>query len=330
MPIFVQAPLAGISSAWLGQRAPLLSGEAGTAQTIALMRELIDEAVADAGFVRFAVDLVRSVPAYDDLAEAHAVYKWVQGHIRFTKDPVTKEKLYPPQELLNIRAGDCDDISMLLAALLIALGYPARLITLAANPSSPGDFSHVYVEGEVPPGSSNWVPMDAARVDAEFGVAPPSYSRKRAWSLTDDSYQDLGRSLPRRALSGYSRFSTYRGPAFIGEQSGPRNIGGLGDDANDALIAQSISELPVIMYAAQGVPVSSVAASPYGTYSTGYTPGAGIPPAGYQVPSGAAGASSSSMPLLLIGGGLLMFMMMGSKSSAPGMTPRRNPRKRRR
>jgi hypothetical protein len=207
---------------------------------------------------------------------------------------------------------------MLMAALLIALGYPARLITLAANPSS-NDFSHVYVEGEIPPGSSNWVPMDAARFDAEFGVAPPNYSRKRAWSLTDDSYQDLGRSRPRQALNGYQRFASYRGPAFIGtDDGGPgwgRGVHGLGDDANDALIAQSIAELPVIMYASQGVPVSSTAVSPYGTYSTGYTPGAGVPPAGYQLPASAGSAGASSMlPLLLIGGGLLMFMMMGKKS----------------
>jgi hypothetical protein len=304
MPIFVQAPLSGIPSAWLGQRAPLLSGEPGTKQTIDLMRQLIDEAVADQNFVRFAVDLVRGVPAYDDLSEAHAVYTWVQGHIRFTKDPVTKEKLYPPQELLKIRAGDCDDISMLMAALLIAIGYPARLITLAANPASPNDFSHVYVEGEIPPGSGWWVPMDAARSDAEFGVAPPTYSRKRAWSLTDDTFQDLGRSHPRRALSGYPRFATYRGQSF------------LGDDSEDALIAQSMAELPAIMYASQGVPVSSVAASPYGTYSTGYTPGAGIPPAGYQLPAVSASLSSSSMmPLLLIGGAVLMVMMMGGKKA---------------
>jgi hypothetical protein len=301
MPVFVQAPLSGVPSAWLGQRSPLLSGEPGTKQTIDLMRHLIDEAVADANFVRFAVDLVRSVPAYNDLGEAQTIYKWVQGHIRFTKDPVTKEKLYPPQELLKIRAGDCDDISMLMAALLIAIGYPARLITLAANPASPDEFSHVYVEGEIPPGSGGWLPMDAARSDAEFGVAPPSYSRKRAWSLTDDSYQDLGRSKPRRALSGYPRFAAYRGATF------------LGDDAADALIAQSVAELPAIMYASQGVPVSSSNVSPYGTYSTGYTPGAGIPPAGYQIPASMGVPSSSMLPLLLLGGAVLAAMMMGGK-----------------
>src|SRR5271165_713849 len=160
-------------------RAPLLSGEGGTTQTIQVMRQLIDQAMSDANFVRFVVDLVRSVPAYDEMAEAQAVYNWVRSNIRYTKDPVTKEKLYPPQELLKIRAGDCDDISMLLGAMMIALGYPARLVTVAANPTDPNEFSHVYAEAEIPPGSGQWVALDAARPGARFGVEPPSYFRKR-------------------------------------------------------------------------------------------------------------------------------------------------------
>ena len=85
------------------------------------MRELIDHAVSDAKFVRQAIEIVRKVPAFDEAGEAYALYQWVKHNIRYTKDPVTKEKLYPPQELLKIRAGDCDDISMLIAAFGIAL-----------------------------------------------------------------------------------------------------------------------------------------------------------------------------------------------------------------
>ena len=99
------------STPGLAYRAPLLNGEPGTAQTIALMRRLVDEALADPQFVRQAIEIVRAVPAYDDFAEAETLYRWVKRHIRFTKDPVTKEKLYPPQELLKIGAGDCDDIA---------------------------------------------------------------------------------------------------------------------------------------------------------------------------------------------------------------------------
>jgi transglutaminase-like putative cysteine protease len=97
-----------------GYRVPLLNGQQGTKQTIQLMRQLIDQALADQSFVRQASDSVRNVRPYGDFAEAEALYNWVKRNIRFTKDPVTKEKLYPPQELLKIRAGDCDDISMLL------------------------------------------------------------------------------------------------------------------------------------------------------------------------------------------------------------------------
>src|SRR5271155_2837022 len=193
MPIFAKA-----QSPWGGYRAPLLAGDQGTQQTIELMRHLIDEALADQNFVNLAVRIVKTVPAYHDLGEAEELYNWVKQNICFTKDPVTKEKLYSPQDLLKIRAGDCDDISMLLGAFLLALGYPARLITLAANPSQPTEFSHVYIEAEVPPGSGQWLPMDAARADAQFGVAPPTYFRKRAWSLTDQSYQDLGGSKTKR------------------------------------------------------------------------------------------------------------------------------------
>jgi transglutaminase-like putative cysteine protease len=129
-------------------REPLLSGDAGVAQTIHQMRLLVDEALRDPSIIRLATDIVRSVPAFDDLAEANALYEWVRHNIRFTKDPVNKEKLYPPSELLKIRAGDCDDISMLLGTLLMAVGYPARLMTVAAG----GDeFSHVYVEANRSP-----------------------------------------------------------------------------------------------------------------------------------------------------------------------------------
>ena len=295
MPIFIgpQSSSQRSSTPGLGYRVPLLNGEQGTAQTIALMRKLVDEALNDAQFVRQAIEIVRGVAAFDDLGELHALYRWVKGHIRYTKDPVTKEKLYPPQELLKIRAGDCDDISMLLGALAIAIGYPARLITVSANAQSPEEFSHVYVEAEAPAGSGNWVPMDAARLDSEFGAEPPAYFRKRAWSLTEDSYTDL---------SGHKR----RFPFLNGYVST-----GLGQDDGggidwSSILQQGLAETPAIIAAVNKVP--SRTTSPYGSFQTSYTPGYGIPPAGYSSPvAGGFGFSMGGMmPLLLIGGLILL------------------------
>jgi Transglutaminase-like superfamily len=271
----------------LGYRAPLLDGEMGTAQTVKLMRRLVDQAQADPAFVRFAVDLVRNVPAYDDYGEISALFSWVLSNIRYTKDPFSKEKLYPPQELLKIRAGDCDDMATLLGALALSLGYPARLVTVGVNPESPSDFSHVYVEVECPPASGNWVALDAARPGAQFGRQPESFTRKRSWSLTDDSYQDFKGSTRLRGLAGY-----------------------LGDDSTDwgAILTQSISEIPQITAAVQGQPTvmrmpnGSVVSTgnPYSSFTTPYTPGFAAPAAGYPgVPL--VSAFQSWLPWLMIG-----------------------------
>lgn len=297
--------LAGDSNL-LGYRVPLADGYAGTEQTVKLMRRLIDQALNNAQFVRFAVDLVRDVPQYDDFGEVFALFSWVQRNIRYTKDPVTKEKLYPPMELLNIQAGDCDDIAMLLGALAIAVGYPARLVTVAANANWPDDFSHVYTEVEAPPGSGKWIAVDAARPNAAFGLEPAVYFRKRAWSLTDNSSQDVhdGSSQPTRlrGLSGYL---------------------GLGDgfDASSvdwtSIIGQTIQETPQLIAISQGTPTAmklpsgaTLSTGPYASFMTPYTPGYAVPSAGYGALGTTAAVSSSLfssfLPWLLIGGLVLV------------------------
>ena len=281
----------------LAYRVPLLAGESGTAQTIQLMRELVDSALVDAKFVRTAVDIVRSAPAYDEYAEVQALYNWVISHIRFTKDPVTKEKLIPPPELLKIRAGDCDDISMLLGAFAMAVGYNARLITVSANASSPDEFSHVYVEVEVPVGSGQWTPLDAARPDAQFGVEPPVYYRKRAWSLVDDSHQDL--SGPRSFV--HANVGRVAGLGSYG------NVRGMGDIDWGDILETSLKQAPTIISAATGRTGST---TPYGSFTTPYTPGYGIPPAGYQTqPSlSAMGFLSSPWMWLALGVGAVVLL----------------------
>jgi hypothetical protein len=259
-----------------------LGGDAGVEQTIGVMRQLIDEAMADPSFVNQAVSIVGSAPAHDEVAELQAIYNFVDRNIRFVKDPVTKEKLIPPQELLKVGAGDCDDIAMLTAALLMAVGYPARLVTVAAAQCG-SDFSHVYTEGELPPGSGNWIPLDSARPDSQFGLAPQTYTRKRAWSLADSSYSDL--SGTRR-----SRLGEYRG--------------GLGDfcciNLNPA-ICTIAKEIPVFIAAGQGA--GYVQTQTPGGIQTSYIPQSSLT-SGYALNT----STSSLLPLLLLG--LVVFLVV--------------------
>lgn len=81
-------------------------------------------------------------------AGAHAVGRWVRRKMRFINEPV--EMLHRPEwQLKEIAAngfcwGDCDDASMLVAAIGSAAGLDARLT--AIRPPSFGDFMHVFCE----------------------------------------------------------------------------------------------------------------------------------------------------------------------------------------
>jgi hypothetical protein len=282
-------------------RAPLLNGDAGVAQTIDQMRGLVDEALRDPSILRTAKDIVRGVPAFDDFSEARALYDWVRSNIRFTKDPVNKETLYPPAEMLQIRSGDCDDISMLLGTLLMAVGYPARLLTVAAN----GDeFSHVYVEGQI---DGQWIPMDPARSDSQFGVAPPAFTRARWWSLSDTSQGDL-----RGLLGNYPRFKSHvSGMGSYGSVNRHRTMGDAASgDITSSTIATVDQGFADIIRASQGMPASpfSYSSGPYASFQTAYSPG--MIPAGYAAPQPAIALSGSSNWLLwgaLLVGAAMMF-----------------------
>jgi Transglutaminase-like superfamily len=295
-----------------------MSGDAGVEQTINQMRSLVDEALRDPSINRLARDIVQSAPAFDDYAEAQALYNWVRQTIRFTKDPVNKETLYPPAELLKIRAGDCDDISMLMGTLLMSVGYPARLMTVAAN----GDeFSHVYAEGQI---NGQWIPMDPARSDSQFGVAPPAFTRARWWSLSDTSQGDLSASR----LGNYPRFKSH--VSGMGSYGRVRTMGALGDcapgdvwtgsqcitpapasgDSTSATIATIDQGAASLIRAASGQPASPFdfsAAGPWQSFQTQYSP-YGVP-AGYA-PAVQPGVSVTGSSSWLIWGVLLVGAAM--------------------
>jgi hypothetical protein len=169
--------------------APLRGGDDGTEQTIHMLRTLVDDAWKDPCVNRAAIEIVRQagVPQYDSWGQIRAIYDFAHSFY-FVNDPLTKETLRPTRALLELRAGDCDDINAnVLPALLGSIGFETRLVTIAADPQFPDLFSHVYAEVFQ---DGQWYPLDAARPDAQFGVAPSRYYRREWWSLEDGSHGD--------------------------------------------------------------------------------------------------------------------------------------------
>ena len=268
----------------------LLAGEAGTAQTIALAKKLVDRAVKDPVVNRTAIDIVRGTPQYNNRSKIQAIYNYVAENFTYVQDPIgpfgAKETLRPVRDLLELRAGDCDDINcVLFPALLGTIGYSTRVVTVAGDPESPREFTHVYCEVEC---DGEWIPMDAARPGARFGEAPPYYFRKKIWPMIEPQFSLLG-----RGLSGY--------------------VGTLGDSAETAqdIIAAGQAAAQVISAANQ---------NPYSYQYFSNSPLANTASPGLlanQLGYGVSGSiQSTNLTPLLIGGFVLLLLLSrgGGKS----------------
>jgi hypothetical protein len=159
---------------------PLAKNDLGIAQTVYTMQGLIDSGSRNPDIRAEAVDIVRQagVQERDACGEVGAIFSWVKNNFRFTKDPSGKETLGTPHYLMKLKAGDCDDYVVMLGALLTSLGYPVRIITIAADPAEPKRFSHVYMRVFV---NGSWVGLDGTQPNSVPGWEPPRFFRRKEW-----------------------------------------------------------------------------------------------------------------------------------------------------
>lgn len=143
------------------------SGDAGTDETVRQMGILIDQGVKSPLVRRTALRILEDVPAHDPLAEVQAIYEWVKDNIRFTMDPWEKEMIHNPDRILELKAGDCDDFTILLSSLLRSVGYETRTKVTGSNIF--GGFHHVYPQVNV---NGQWVSLDATDQYNFLGYEP--------------------------------------------------------------------------------------------------------------------------------------------------------------
>ena len=97
------------------------------------VRDLALRIVGNAGFV----------------GQVRCIQLWVQQNIRYIRDPTTAELVQTPQKTLQWTAGDCDDQSVLVAALLSSIGHPCQFMAMwfAARPED----GHVVTRTKIGP-----------------------------------------------------------------------------------------------------------------------------------------------------------------------------------
>lgn len=100
--------------------------------------------------------LVQSVANKDWVGEINAIFNFVRNYIRYTRDIENTETIQTPVATLKLQHGDCDDMSMLLAALLATVGINTRFVAVGFAPQC---FDHVYVEA-LEPDTGEWIACD--------------------------------------------------------------------------------------------------------------------------------------------------------------------------
>lgn len=128
------------------------NGIQGNLDTVAVMQKLAQEYSRSSLVKRLATNIINAanIPSHRYLDEAKAIGTFVQKHIRYVKDPVGTESLQTPEMMIKMMAdagyamGDCDDMALLIATLLMAVGIKPYFRCVKYSEKSQS-FNHIYV-----------------------------------------------------------------------------------------------------------------------------------------------------------------------------------------
>ena len=118
------------------------------------------------------------VPHRDDLAAARAIHAWVTKNIRFLNE--AGEQVLTPARVLNMRYGDCDDRSGLVAAMLTSIRIPFRLMLLGRRRPAPDGASrlvpfHIWPQAII---RGRVFDLETCHPKARFGEHPRDLMRR--------------------------------------------------------------------------------------------------------------------------------------------------------
>lgn len=115
------------------------------------------------------------VPARDWEGESRAVFEWVRTNIRYTRDPEGLELFRKPLRTVQLGIADCDDMSILICALLGTIGHRLVLRVIGVTANEP---EHIYPLDLLPPDNpTDYIALDATRPE-DMGWELPEEQRK--------------------------------------------------------------------------------------------------------------------------------------------------------
>lgn len=114
------------------------------------------------------------VKPQDWVGEANVVMRWIQSNIRYFLDPHGVEYFQTPERTLIDKAGDCDDLSILYAAMMGSIGH--RTAIILTDPKQKGTISHaqgaINFYPKKTPYGNRWVSVELTK-PKPLGWVPP-------------------------------------------------------------------------------------------------------------------------------------------------------------
>lgn len=163
----------------------LREGNAGNYDTVEEMKKLARQRMSEPKvreLVKGILSLYKTKPQnfYD---ECFAIGEWTQKMLHYLKDPHGLETIQDPIMLIDQLKkrgdayGDCDDMSLFIATLLLSIGHQPYFV-LARYPNFSSGFQHIYVcvyeKNYRENGKPRRLVIDAIVSDRKIGYEVPS------------------------------------------------------------------------------------------------------------------------------------------------------------
>lgn len=143
------------------------NGREGIRATLKIMSKVVKKYKHNPYVRELALKLTKSLSQKNYPGEACAIHYFVRDQIRYVKDIRGIETIQTPLQTLRLRQGDCDDKSVLSAALLESLGHPTRFLAVGFSGKH---LTHVITQTKI---GEKWVSLETTE-PVELGWTPPN------------------------------------------------------------------------------------------------------------------------------------------------------------
>jgi hypothetical protein len=141
----------------IGENSPKVSnrqlrrGWRGNLDTVAIMKKVAHQRKSHPLVRELALNILNheKIPSHDYASEAIAIGRFVQKKVRYVRDISGIEQLHDPVTMIEqirrgVSQGDCDDMSLLVATLLLSIGHRPKFRIVRYKGLS-GPYQHIYV-----------------------------------------------------------------------------------------------------------------------------------------------------------------------------------------